>query len=158
MNNNNITKEEKLRLVGINENDFQFFSDKAANIVYNNFKQQCTIKNINESRLLFLLNEILKKCGYEYIDKINKFKVYRDDITKLDGESFVEEYKETFKNNGINIHKHLSFNTRNSKKSYILTALKGFARFYGYTISPKIKTKVINGHKDSKRFYVLIKS
>ncbi len=158
MSKNIKTMEDKLIELDIPKNKWPVFTPAAVDVIYEKIKHTIDIKNMEDKRFLYLLNEILNELDYDKIDSIDKFKVFRSDILELDGENFVNNKRDIMENYSIDINKDLYYFARNNKKSYGLTVLRALSKFYGFSTKTKNKTKYVDGERNTFLYYVLEKN
>jgi hypothetical protein len=130
-----LTKEEKLKLVGIPEDKIPYFSDVSANVVYDNFID-LKIEKINRERLLELLNLILEEIGEVLIDKVEDFELSRAKLKQFNASKFVETYIGKFNDYGMT-KLDIKYYKRKEIAGYYITLLKLIVGFYGYKLGTK---------------------
>ena len=100
---------------------------------------------------------MIDELDYDYIESPEQFKIDRDDIIKLDAETYIDNNKDKFNNYGIHLNNDLNYFTRKGAKAYGLTVLKGIAKFYDYDVKSKVRTSYTNDKRTETRYYYLEK-
>lgn len=146
---NELTKIEKLKKLGIPEDKYDYFSKITTDIMYDNMLENLK-KQTNENYMLHFLNMILRELNRDPIDRIENFIIKRDEYKKLDGVKFAEKNLKMIESYGVT-KKDMHYGMRNTLKSFELMVLKKVAKALGYKLISKYRNK-----KNGKRYTIYV--
>jgi hypothetical protein len=135
-----LTKEEKLKLLGIPEDKIPYFNDVSAEITF----EKLIIAKLemkNRELLLEILNLILKELGKDRIHKINEFELTRTKLKQFNAPKFVEVHIEKFMGYGMSKN-DLKYNHRKFIKGYYYTLLKSIIEFFGFNLETRKRNDI----------------